>query len=126
MALFTKKNEGKKTKRSLKIPTIKKTLVAKPSVLATKLLVRPRITEKAYALNGYNQYVFVVDAFATKKTVKRAIEEVYAVQVVKVRMIHLPGKRLMVGKKAGTRSTVKKAIVSVMQGQSLTLFKAGI
>jgi len=77
-------------------------------------------------LNALNQYVFVVTKTATKKSVKRAVEEAYGVQVEKVRMVRLPAKTRMFGKNMGMKSAIKKAIVSVMKGQSLELFKGGI
>ncbi|OGI14432.1 MAG: 50S ribosomal protein L23 [Candidatus Moranbacteria bacterium RIFCSPHIGHO2_12_FULL_54_9] len=91
-----------------------------------KLLSRPRITEKSYALNALNQYVFVVAKEATKHSVKRAIEEAYAVNVEKVRIVCLPAKTRVFGKNVGTRSGVKKAIVSVAKGQTIELFKSGM
>lgn len=104
----------------------RKTLVVKESVLAATLLSRPRITEKAYALNALNQYVFVVVKRATKKNVKQAVEEAYAVNVEKVRMVHLPEKKRIFGRSVGSKSATKKAIVSVAKGQTIELFKAGI
>ncbi len=104
----------------------KRTLVAKESPLAMRLLSRPRITEKSYVLNALNQYVFVVTKEATKTTVKRAIEEIYAVNVEQVRIIRLPAKKRVFGKGVGSKSAIKKAIVSITKGQTLELFKAGI
>lgn len=126
MALFTDTTEKKDMKASKKAPVSKKKLSPKESRLAAKILSRPRITEKSYALNTLNQYVFVVTKDATKKTVKRAIEEAYAVNVEKVRMVCLPAKRCVFGKSTGSKSAIKKAIVSVAKGQSLELFKSGM
>ena len=103
-----------------------KKLAVKESPLATRILSRPRITEKSYALNALNQYVFVVTKTATKKSVKRAVEQAYGVQVKKVRIVRLPAKTRMFGKNMGMKSAIKKAIVSVTKGQSLELFKGGI
>jgi len=130
MALFGDTTEEKETsvakKASAGLVASKKALVKKESPLATRILSRPRITEKSYALNALNQYVFVVTKTATKKSVKRAVEEAYGVQVEKVRMVRLPAKTRMFGKNMGMKSAIKKAIVSVMKGQSLELFKGGI
>ena len=126
MKLFNDTTEEKKEKSPKKTSVAKKSLSVKESPLASKLLSRPRITEKSYALNTRNQYVFVVTKEATKKTVKRAIEEVYAVNVDKVRMVCLPAKKRVFGKSTGMKSAIKKAIVSVAKGQSLELFKGGM
>lgn len=122
MALFQKdsspKSAGKKT-----IFTKSKVEV-KPSVLAHRFLLRPRITEKAYALNGANQFVFEVSRDAHKSVIARAVQEAYGVDVVDVRTVNLPGKAKVFGRKGtvGSRSAVKKAIVTVKNGQSIELF----
>jgi large subunit ribosomal protein L23 len=91
-------------------------------------MLRPRITEKAYALNAANQYVFEVAKEAHKTVIRRAIEEAFGVNVVDVRCINLPAKKKVFGKKGqvGTRTAVKKAIVTIAEGQSIELFKAGV
>src|SRR3972149_44487 len=131
MALFGNTTEEKETsaakKASAGLVASKKALVKKESPLATRILSRPRITEKSYALNALNQYVFVVTKKATKKTVQRAVEEAYAVNVTNVHIVHLPAKKRVFGKNknVGSKSAVKKAIVSVAKGQSIELFKRG-
>lgn len=133
MKLFSDTTGKKKTGKAAKRASSKragareaKTLAVKESPLATRLLSRPRITEKSYALNALNQYVFVVTKEATKTTVKRAIEEAYAVTVEQVRIVRLPAKKRVFGKGVGTKSAIKKAIVRVAKGQSIELFKGGM
>ena len=126
MALFTDTSEKKAAKAPKKASVSGRKLSVKESHLAARLLSRPRITEKSYALNTLNQYVFVVTQAATKKTVKRAIEEAYAVNVEKVRIVCLPAKKRVFGRSTGSKSAIKKAIVSVAKGQSIELFKGGI
>ncbi|MDO8565957.1 MAG: 50S ribosomal protein L23 [Candidatus Moranbacteria bacterium] len=129
MALFGNTTEEKKPAQGGSASGGEKLLNKLPikeSPLATRILSRPRITEKSYALNALNQYVFVVSKTATKKSVKRAVEEAYAVQVEKVRIVRLPAKRRLFGKSIGMKSAIKKAIVSVAKGQSLELFKGGM
>ncbi|MBI2439093.1 MAG: 50S ribosomal protein L23 [Candidatus Moranbacteria bacterium] len=125
MALFSNTTEEKTTKEKA-VATEKKVASGKESVLATRVLARPRITEKAYSLNAFRQYVFVVTKEATKKSVKRAIEEAYGVHVEKVRMICLPEETRVFGKTMGKRSAIKKAIVTLQEGESLELFKGGM
>ncbi|QQR79253.1 MAG: 50S ribosomal protein L23 [Candidatus Moraniibacteriota bacterium] len=96
------------------------------SSLATRVLLRPRITEKAYAVNALDQYVFQVASAATKTEVKRAVEEAYGVTVIAVNMVRLPGKRKNLGRTVGQRSSVKKALVRLKKGESIQLFQAGI
>lgn len=118
MALL-KTGEEKKTLRKL---------VPKESSLAMRLLSRPRITEKSYALNAENKYVFEVTKTSTKKSVKRAVEEVYGVNVLDVNMVRLPAKKRVSGRNRtpGVKGSIKKAIVTVVKGQTIELFKAGM
>lgn len=118
MALFNKSTEKKELKK----------LTAKESPLATRVLSRPRITEKAYGLNSLNQYVFEVSNTSTKKSVKRAVEEAYGVNVVAVNIVRLPAKKRYSGsnRTVGFKNQIKKAIVSVAAGQTIELFKAGM
>lgn len=94
--------------------------------LATAVLVRPRVTEKAYAVNALNQYVFQVTGQATKSEVKKAVEAAYNVTVLSVNIIKLPTKKKNVGRIVGRRSAVRKAVVRLKAGQTITLFQAGI
>ncbi len=126
MKLFSDTTEEKKEKAPKKASVAKKSLSVKESPLAARFLSRPRVTEKSYALGTLNQYVFVVTKEATKTIVKRAVEEAYAVNVEKVRMVRLPMKTRVFGKNIGSRSAIKKAIVSVAKGQTIELFKGGI
>lgn len=119
MALFDTTTEKKKVLRKL---------TPKESPLAMRLLSRPRVTEKSYAMNALNKYVFEVTKTSTKKSVKRAVEEVYGVNVVAVNMVRLPAKKHFSGssRTLGFKAAVKKAIVSVAKGQTIELFKAGM
>lgn len=94
--------------------------------LASAVLVRPRVTEKAYAVNALNQYVFQVSPKATKTEVKKAVEAAYKVTVVSVNITKLPGKKKNVGRIVGRRSGVRKAVVRLKAGDTITLFQAGL
>lgn len=93
---------------------------------ATALLARPRITEKSYAVNAMNQYVFEVSPRATKTGIKKAVETTYGVTVIAVNITKLPGKKKNMGRRVGERSGIKKAVVRLKAGESITLFQAGI
>lgn len=94
--------------------------------LATAVLLRPRITEKAYALNALNQYVFQVTYKATKTEIKKAVEAAYGVTVLSVAITKLPGKKKNIGRRTGERSGVRKAVVRLKAGETITLFQAGL
>ncbi len=123
MALFTEKTE-KKTKEVAKQQPADMALTG----VAYRVLLKPRITEKAYTMGANGKYVFQVASVATKQSVKRAIEEVYGVSVSAVNIVSLPAKNKVFGRGqvAGRRKPVKKAYVTLKEGQSLELFKAGL
>lgn len=78
---------------------------------------QPHITEKATALSDKKQYVFRVETSATKPQVKRAVEKLYGVKVVSVRIISVPGKSKRLGRTQGFRPGFKKAIVTLKEGK---------
>ena len=84
-------------------------------------LTSPHVTEKATMLAQKNQYVFKVEATATKGTVKQAVESQYGVSVDAVRMITVPSKKKRIGKIMGIKKGYRKAIVKVREGQSLEI-----
>lgn len=91
----------------------------KGKLIAHKVLISPRITEKATALGDYNQYIFKVETTATKQEIKKAIEQVYGADVAKVRTINVLRKKKRLGRTFGWTQGYKKAIVSIRKGQTL-------
>ncbi len=89
------------------------------SPTAWRILRAPHVTEKATHLTHLNQYVFRVFDGAGKPEVKKAIEGVYGVHVVKVRKIVIPGKKRKRGKHIGWRSGYTKAIVTLREGEKI-------
>lgn len=86
------------------------------------LIRRPIITEKATLLLENNQYTFEVDPKATKPEIRAAIEALFDVKVVSVNTIKPPRKTRRVGKFVGHRSLYKRAIVTLAENDSITLF----
>lgn len=86
------------------------------------LIYRPIITEKATLLLEENQYTFEVDPRATKPQIKAAIESLFDVKIVGISTMKPPRKKRRVGKFAGTRAQVKRAIVKLKEGDSIALF----
>ena len=81
----------------------------------------PIITEKATILSEQNKTVFKVHDKATKKTIKKNIEKLFKVNVVKVNVINRKAKLKMKQGKKSYRSGYKKAIVTLKKGQSIDL-----
>lgn len=93
---------------------------------ATKVLLRPYLSEKALGLVSENKYTFLVHPEATKIDVKRAVEELFGVKVEKVWMVNLPPK---IKKYRHSniphlkRKRTKKAIVKLKEGYKLDIFE---
>ncbi|OGZ18833.1 MAG: 50S ribosomal protein L23 [Candidatus Nealsonbacteria bacterium RBG_13_42_11] len=79
----------------------------------------PHITERANILSGKNQYVFKIWPRANKIEVKKAVENIFGVDVVSVKIINIPEKKRRVGKIEGKTSGYKKAIVRIAAGQKI-------
>ena len=86
------------------------------------LVHRPIITEKATKLLEDNKYVFDVDLKSNKTEIKAAIETLFNVKVTKVNTLVPPRKKKRVGKFLGYKALYKRAIVTLVEGDSITLF----
>jgi large subunit ribosomal protein L23 len=83
------------------------------------VIVAPHITEKATLLSEHNAVVFKVAESATKPEIKAAVEALFDVKVVSVNTLTQKGKTKRWKGKPYTRSDVKKAIVTLAEGQSI-------
>ena len=81
----------------------------------------PIITEKATILSEQNKTVFKVHSGANKKTIKKNIEKIFKVNVVKVNIINKKTKKKIKQGKLATKSGYKKAIITLKKGQSIDL-----
>jgi len=79
----------------------------------------PVITEKATMGSEHNQVTFRVPLDATKGEIKAAVEQVFNVKVKAVNTLRQLGKTKRFKGVAGKRIDVKKAIVSLAEGQSI-------
>ena len=87
-------------------------------------IVRPVITEKATMSSENGQVSFVVRNDATKSEIKAAVEMLFDVKVVTVNTLITKGKIKMFRGRKGRRSDVKKAIVTLAEGQSIEIMGA--
>ncbi len=95
----------------------------------TEVLRQGIITEKTVKLQEQNKYTFKVALNANKIDVRRAVETLFNVQVVKVNMIRMPGKPRMIRRRGSMPRPVaarewKKAIVTLREGQTIDALKA--
>jgi large subunit ribosomal protein L23 len=85
---------------------------------------RPLITEKSErGREAAQQYAFEVHRDATKIQVKTAVEKLFAVHVTAIRTSIARGKNKRVGKNIGRRPNWKKAVVTLKQGETISLFE---
>ena len=83
------------------------------------VIVSPVITEKATNLSELNKVVFRVSPDATKPQIKEAVERLFDVKVLAVNTLVTKGKEKVFRGRRGRRSDVKKAIVTLAEGQSI-------
>jgi large subunit ribosomal protein L23 len=86
-----------------------------------KIILRPRITEKAAVLSEKNVYVFEVSKEATKPTIARAVKQVYKVSPVRVNIVKLPAKKVISKGKKGTTKSIQKAYVYLKKGDKIEI-----
>jgi large subunit ribosomal protein L23 len=79
------------------------------------------ITEKATDLSKLNQYLFRVPSQANKIEIKKSVEDIYDVNVLKVRIINIPDRERRLGRTKGIKRGYKKAIVKIKKGQKIEL-----
>ena len=84
-------------------------------------ILRPIITEKATMANENGQVTFAVPVTATKPEIKTAVEMLFDVEVKAVNTILLKGKKKMWKGRPGRRSDMKKAMVTLAEGQTIDL-----
>tara|TARA_Y100000590_G_C15601380_1_gene970201 strand:+ start:841 stop:1134 length:294 start_codon:yes stop_codon:yes gene_type:complete len=84
-------------------------------------IISPNITEKATSLSEYNKVVFTVHKGANKNSIKRSIEKIFKVNVIKINTINRRAKNKLVRGKKARKSGFKKAIVTLKKGQSIDL-----
>ena len=84
-------------------------------------ILRPIITEKATQASENGQVTFAVPLTATKPEIKAAVEMLFNVNVTAVNTILLKGKSKMFKGRPGRRSDMKKAMVTLAEGQNIDL-----
>ena len=87
------------------------------------VLIQPLISEKSYdRIADSNSYTFFVHTSSTKPEIKRAVEEIFEVDVLSVNTMYKKGKKKRLGYVLGQQSTRKVAIVTLGEGQTIEAF----
>lgn len=88
---------------------------------AVKLIIAPRITEKASVQSSANAYTFVVTQDATKLNLAKEIKATYKVTPIAINITKLPGKAVFTRGKFGRTSPTKKAVVFLKKGDTINI-----
>ena len=84
-------------------------------------IIQPIITEKATGLSEQNKVLFKVRNDASKISIKKNIEKIFKVNVIKVNTVTKKSKSKIVRGKLGFKKGYKKAMVTLKKGQSIDL-----
>tara|TARA_B100001057_G_scaffold410752_1_gene426007 strand:+ start:254 stop:538 length:285 start_codon:yes stop_codon:yes gene_type:complete len=85
------------------------------------LIKKPVITEKSTTNTQFNKYVFEVRNDANKKNVKETIEETYKVKVEKLNSLNVKSKPKVFKGQRGSRSELKRIIVTLKEGSTIDM-----
>lgn len=87
-------------------------------------ILKPVVTEKSYSLTALNKFVFQVDPAASKYQIKKAIEDLFKVNVVSINTVKHAARKVR-SQKTGRHISLpvsKKAIVQIKKGQTIEIF----
>ncbi len=91
---------------------------------AYDIIIAPIISEKSMGMLADKKYTFKVNPNANKIEIKKAVEEIFKVEVERVTTINVIGKNKRVGVHEGKRSDWKKAIVKVKGNKTIEFFES--
>ncbi len=135
MTSLLSKKTVEKEKKSEKKPSSQKTKKASSKAkktvlvghlgrtLASIVLKRPYVTEKSHSLAQKGVYVFEVDIHATKTMIRRSVEQLYEVKVIKVNISNKKSLKKRFGKSVGKTAGQKKAMITLKKGQTIEIFE---
>ena len=88
------------------------------------IILKPIISEKMeYLQEARGKYAFIVHAGATKIEIRQAIEAIYGITVVDVNVMNRQGKKRRVRYGEGRRSSWKRAVVTLKEGDAIEFFE---
>ena len=89
-------------------------------------IIKPVVTEKSYSLAPQDKYVFQVDPAASKYQIKKAVEDLFKVNVLSINTVKHAARTIR-SAKTGRHISLpveKKAIVRIKKGQKIEIFNA--
>ena len=90
-----------------------------------KIIRKPIVTEKATRLSEFNKVVFEVSSKSNKYEIKGAVEKLFSVKVKAVNIINTKGKVKRFKGVLGKRNDVKKAVITLVEGNTIDI-SAGV
>ncbi len=89
------------------------------------VILKPVVSEKSYGLLDDGVYTFVVAPDANKIEIRQAVEAIFGVKVTKVNTLNRKGKRKLNRKTRtfGKRPDLKRAVVTLAEGETIDLFE---
>lgn len=101
---------------------VKKSMLTGKKIVSHLDIIRyPIVTEKTTNLSAHNQVTFAVLKTATKPEIKAAIEAIFGVSVKAVNTLLRKGKVKRFKGRVGVQEDIKKAIITLNEGQQLDL-----
>ena len=79
------------------------------------VIIRPIITENSMDMASDKKYVFKVAKDSNKNEIRKAVEEIFGVEVAKVNTVNVNGKTKRMGRTVGKTASYKKAIVTLTE-----------
>ncbi len=88
------------------------------------IIFEPVVSEKSYDLvSDNNTYTFVVDRRSNKTEIKQAVESIFEVKVTSVNTMNRQGKIKRTGYTLGKRKDTKRALVTLVIGDTIDVFE---
>ncbi len=88
------------------------------------IIISPVVSEKSYAGVQNKRYSFFVDMRAEKGEIKKAIEEIFKVKVLKINTMSIKSKPKRLGKSLGRSSKKKRAVVTLGKNDKIDFFES--
>lgn len=91
-----------------------------------EVILEPVITEKSMDDAADRKYTFLVAKDANKTEIKLALEEIFGIEVAKVNVMNVRGKKKRMGRNVGMTASKKKAIVKLTESSKEIEFFQGL
>ena len=93
----------------------------------SRIIIAPIVSEKSMTDVSKGRYTFSVDTHANKNEIRKEIERKFKVNILKISTITVKGRKMKSGARRLeiSKSPSKKAIVTVKEGQKISIFDQG-